>query len=114
MYLVINVVMRMYDTTTNLRKRVTYKVADISFVERNVAKMLFGAPPSSSFGEALGFLEASYELRPSKKAALFAGLCQQKLGDRAGARAWMERCVALEGAGESDAELDRQARAALK
>jgi len=91
-----------------------YKVAGISFIERNAAKLLFGSPPESSYSEALGFVEASYELRPSKKAALFAGLCSGKLGERAAERRWMERCLSIESSGEADAELDRQAQAALK
>lgn len=91
-----------------------FKVAGISFIERNAAKLLFGKPPQSSYAEALGFLEASYKLRPNKKAALFAGLCQDKLKDRAASHTWFERCLELEGSGEADAELDRQAKAALK
>ena len=90
-----------------------YKVAGISFLERNAAKLLFGAPPESSYAEALSFLKASYEMRPSKKAALFAGLCQGKLGDKAAAAQWMEDCLALESTGEADLELDRQAEASL-
>ena len=45
-----------------------YKVASISWIERNVAKALFGAPPESSYAEALGFVTRSHEIRPSKKA----------------------------------------------
>ena len=90
-----------------------FKVAGISGPERFAAKLLFGSPPQSSYAEALGFLEKSYEIRPSKKAALFAGLCQGKLGDRAASREWMERCLALESPTVADAELDRQAKAAM-
>jgi len=90
-----------------------FKVAGISGPERFAAKLLFGSPPQSSYAEALGFLEKSYELRPSKKAALFAGLCQGKLGERADAREWMERCLALESSTAAAVELDRQAQAAL-
>lgn len=63
-----------------------YKVAGISFIERNAAKLLFGQPPASSYAEALSYLEASYALKANKKAALFAGLCQAKLKDKAAAR----------------------------
>ena len=91
-----------------------FKVAGISFVERNAAKLLFGRPPASSYAEALRYLETSYALRPSKKAALLAGLCQRKLKDKAAAREWLERCLALESLGEAELELDRQAQAALK
>ena len=90
-----------------------YKVASISWIERNVAKALFGAPPESSYGEALGFVSRSHEIRPSKKAALFAGLCEAKLNEKAKAAEWLEQCLAMESVGESDVELDKQAKEAL-
>ena len=90
-----------------------FKVAGISFIERNAAKLLFGSPPSSSYEEALKYVEASYALRPSKKAALFAALCNDKLKKRAEAKDWASKCVSLESFGESDADLDRQAKKLL-
>ena len=42
-----------------------FKVAGISWIERNVAKALFGAPPESSFAEALEYFEASPESNPT-------------------------------------------------
>jgi tetratricopeptide (TPR) repeat protein len=90
-----------------------FKVASISWVERNAAKLLFGAPPESSYEEALGFAERSFAIRPSKKAAVLAGQsCKQtkRLDD---AKAWMRKALELESVGEADAELDRQARAVI-
>lgn len=91
-----------------------YKVASISWIERNVAKALFGAPPESSYEEALGFVVRSHALRPTKKAALFAGLSSARLTERAQAIVWFEKCLALESVGESDFDLDRQAEEALR
>ena len=90
-----------------------FKVAGISFVERNVAKVLFGSPPESSYDEALKYCLASYDIRPSKKAALFAGLCNDKLKRSAEAKEWMQKCVDLPSFGEADADLDRQAKKML-
>ena len=90
------------------------KVAGISWVERQAAKVLFGSPPESSYEEALGYFERSHAIRPSKKAALQAGLAQQKLGKKSEAADWFKLCVDLPGSGEADAELDRQAKAELK
>jgi len=89
------------------------KVAGISWVERNAAKLLFGAPPESSYDEALAYFEASHAIRPSKKASLQAGLALQKLNQRDRAVEWLEGALALPGSGEADADLDRQARTAL-
>ena len=87
-----------------------YKVASISWIERNVAKALFGEPPESSYEEALAYVVKSHELRASKKAALYAGLCHAKLKAKSEAADWLERCLALESVGESDVELDAQAK----
>lgn len=89
------------------------KVAGISWVERQAASLLFGSPPQSSYEEALGYFERSHAIRPSKKAALQAGLAQQKLGKKAEAAEWLRLCLELEGSGEADADIDRQAKAAL-
>ena len=91
-----------------------YKVASISWVERNAAKLLFGSPPESSYEEALGFATRSSEIRRSKKAALLAGQCYAKLGQSEESKNWMRAVLELESAGEADKELDRQAEAALR
>lgn len=91
-----------------------YKVAGIGFIERNAAKVLFGAPPKSSYEEALDYMLASYKLRPSKKAALFAGLCCQKLKKSEEANTWFQKCLDLPGTGEADADADRQAKEAMR
>lgn len=90
-----------------------YKVAGISFIERNIAKLLFGEPPASSYSEALGHFERSNEIRPTKKATYHAGMCSQQLGQRDDAEKWLQACLALESSGAADAELDRQAELAL-
>ena len=90
-----------------------FKVAGISWVERSAASLLFGSPPESSFEEALGFAERSYELRASKKAALLAAQCYDKLNQRAEKKEWSQRCLDLESAGEADAEIDRKAKALM-
>ena len=91
----------------------SFKVCSISWAERSAATLLFGAPPESSFDEALGFAERSYRLRPSKKAAALAAQSATRLHRLAEARSWWERVLELESAGEADAAVDRQAAAAL-
>lgn len=90
-----------------------YKVASISWVERTVASALFGEPPDCSYDDALAFAVRSHELRPTKKAALLAGQCHGKLQAREAATEWLNRCLEMESTGESDKDLDRQAKNAL-
>ena len=91
-----------------------FKVAGISWIERNIAKALFGAPPESTYEEALAFFEASNAIRLSKKATYFAGQACTKLKRADAAKAWLTQCLELPSSGEADAELDAQAREALK
>lgn len=91
-----------------------FKVAGISWIERNIAKALFGAPPESTYEEALGFFEASDSIRPSKKASYFAGQSCAKLKRGGDAQTWYTKCIELPSSGEADAELNKQAQAELK
>ena len=91
-----------------------FKVAGISWIERKVAKALFGSPPESSYDEALGFFEQSDAIRPSKKASYFAGQSCLKLKRTEEGKAWLAKCLELPSSGEADAELDAQAKAELK
>jgi len=90
-----------------------FKVAGISWIERGIAKALFGTPPESSYAEALGFFEASDALRPSKKAAYFAGQSCLELSKKEDAKGWFSKCIELPSSGEADAELDELAQKAL-
>ncbi len=91
-----------------------FKVAGISWIERNIAKALFGAPPESSYDEALGFFVASDAIRPSKKASFYAGQACAKLKRAGEASTWYTKCLELPSSGEADAELDKLAQAELK
>ena len=82
----------------------------VSWVERNAAKLLFGAPPESSYDEALSFMLKSHEIRPSKKASLFAALCYDKLKQKDKATEWAAVCLDLPSFGEADADIDAQAK----
>ena len=65
------------------------------------------------YEEALRFAARSHELRPSKKAALCAGMSAAKLSQPEAAQ-WLELCLGLQSVGEDDKEIDAQATALLK
>lgn len=90
-----------------------FKVAGISWVERNAAKLLFGTPPESSYEEALAFLEASHGIRPSKKASLLAAQSHANLKQAERSEEWFRICLDLPSVGQADAEADDAARKAL-
>lgn len=87
-----------------------FKVAGISWVERNAAKLLFGTPPESTYEEALSFLERSYAIRPTKKASLLSSQAHAKLKHAERSAEWARACLELPSAGAADAEIDAAAR----
>lgn len=52
----------------------------------------------------------SHEIRPSKKASLFAALCYDKLKQKDKATEWAAVCLDLPSFGEADADIDAQAK----
>mmetsp|Transcript_29873 Transcript_29873/g.44114 ORF Transcript_29873/g.44114 Transcript_29873/m.44114 type:complete len:320 (-) Transcript_29873:209-1168(-) len=67
------------------------KIASISFVERNVAKLLFGMPPESSYEQAFAYFEQAYALKPTMKYANLAAEALVKMGRKTEAQEWMEK-----------------------
>jgi len=57
------------------------KVASVSFVERGLARAIFGgSPPESSLAEALKFFTKAQELKPAPKTKALIRLVEKKMG----------------------------------
>jgi hypothetical protein len=56
------------------------KIASISFVERQVAKALFGEPPSATLADALVYFRRADELKPSTKTRALIKTVTKKMG----------------------------------
>jgi len=83
-----------------------WTIAQIGFVERQVAKVLFAAPPTSSYEEALGFLGQAYALlqgdpkhwKPTEaQVCLVTAKCHEGLGTKKEAIKWFEKVLQIEG-----------------
>ena len=56
------------------------KVAGVSFVERGLARAIFGgSPPESTYAEALKFFRKAQELKPASKTKALIKLVEGKM-----------------------------------
>ena len=72
-----------------------FKVAGISFMERQVASVLFGTPPSASYDDALAYFEKAHDLKQNSETASKVAETLQKLGRKADAKEWNNKATTL-------------------
>lgn len=79
-------------------------IADLSWLERKAAAVLFGSPPESSYDEALSYLLKSEELAPDswKKRSLLIAHVYQKKKDKTKAKEWVNKALAIPVCTEED------------
>ena len=98
-------------TSHHLLGRWAFSIASLSWVERNVAKLLFGAPPATSIAEALGHFRRAEAISPGfwKKNALMIAKCHlagepgagvgeaggEDVTPKAAAEAWLIRALEI-------------------
>ena len=96
------------------------EVASLDWITRQLATALFGAPPSSTFEEALAHLTRADELgtargAPMMTTRLMAARACLALGRKDDAREWLRRSAELApGPGEDEDALEQQRRLASK
>ncbi|GMF32710.1 unnamed protein product [Phytophthora fragariaefolia] len=103
-------------TTYYLLGRWCIAIADLSWLERKAAAVLFGTPPESSYDEALSFLLKSEELAPDswKKRSLLIAQVYQKKKEYGTAKDWVSKALAIPVAVEEDEVAHEEAQALLK
>ncbi|KAL4085645.1 hypothetical protein PRIC1_014981 [Phytophthora ramorum] len=103
-------------TTYYLLGRWCIAIADLSWLERKAAAVLFGSPPESSYDEALNFLHKSEQLAPDswKKRSLLIAQVYQKKKDYETAKDWANKALAIPVASEEDEIAQEEAQALLK
>lgn len=91
-------------------------IADLSWLERKAAAVLFGSPPEATYAEALEFLMKSEALAPDswKKRTLLIAQVHQKMKDAAAAKDWTARALALPVSSDEDEQVQEEAAALLK
>jgi tetratricopeptide (TPR) repeat protein len=91
-------------------------IADLSWIERNAATVLFGLPPESSYDEALNFLHKSEDLAPGtwKKNTFLIAQVYYKKKDYLKAKEWTEKALKVPVKTEEDETVHEEATALLK
>lgn len=91
-------------------------IADLSWLERKAAAVLFGTPPESSYQEALDFLLKSEALAPDswKRRSLLVAQVHQKMKNWALAKEWTNKALAIPVVSEEDQTAQDEATALLK
>ncbi|XP_047477853.1 regulator of microtubule dynamics protein 1-like [Penaeus chinensis] len=82
-------------TLHHLLGRFCFEVSQLTWLERKVAKTIFGNVPSSTFSEALHHFMAAEELRPTgwKENRLFIAKCNIQLGNFSVASTWLKQAA---------------------
>eukprot|EP00644_Phytophthora_capsici_P016052 jgi/Phyca11/17493/fgenesh1_pg.PHYCAscaffold_28_\ len=91
-------------------------IADLTWLERKAAALLFGKPPESSYDEALKFLLKADEVATEawKERLLTIAQVYYKKKDYPAARAWVHKALALPIGLEEDEISHEKAQALLK
>lgn len=93
-----------------------FSFADLAWYERKLAAVVFGAPPSSTYEEALNhFLEAE-KLNPAFYSAnqFMIGLVNLKMGNKAAAKEWFTKLLDYKIVKDEDKEQVKKAQDQLK
>ncbi|XP_053159509.1 regulator of microtubule dynamics protein 2 isoform X1 [Hemicordylus capensis] len=98
-----------------LTGRWCYEVAQLSWIEKKVATVLFGTPPTSTIHEALqNFLKVE-ELHPgySKSSYLYLAKCYKELGQRTNALKYCETALSMLSVTREDKDAQKDLEALL-
>jgi tetratricopeptide (TPR) repeat protein len=91
-----------------------FTLAELSWIERTVAKIVYETPPQASFEEARSYFQKAIDLAPEDiRHYLWLGKTFEELKDRDGAAAAYQKAVDLTADTESDKIQQKEARELL-
>ena len=104
-----------YDGWPHVMGRWHYTLADLSWIERTVASIVYETPPEATFEEAETFFKKAGELAPDDiRHFLWLGKTQLELDKDDAARASLETAVSLPQQSDSDAIMQQDAKELLE
>ncbi len=102
------------DSWHHVMGRWHFTLADLSWIERNVAKLIYAAPPKASFAEAEAYFQRAAELDPQDiRHFLWLGKARLELDKEDAAGASLEQAISLPSRSDSDDILQEEARRLL-
>ncbi len=102
------------DANYHVMGRWHYALSDLSWIERQIASIIYATPPEASFEEALEFFIKAYGLDNSDiRNMLYIGYCHDELDDEDAAEKWFKMAIDAPAETDSDRGLQKEAREAL-
>ncbi len=103
------------DANYHVMGRWHFALADLSWVERKIASIIYATPPAASFEKAEEFFEKAHKIKPDEiRHILWLAKTQQKLGKNSQAKQNLEACLKLPAKSDSDRAMQAEARELLK
>ncbi|KAF0733552.1 hypothetical protein Ae201684_009786 [Aphanomyces euteiches] len=102
-------------TSHHLLGRWALTIADISWLERQVAAAIFGSPPTATYAQALDHFLQADAISPGfwKKNTLMIAQTYLKMRDKAKAKEWVEKALTISSSTEEDNQVHKEALALL-
>jgi len=104
-----------YDGSLHLLGRWHYELADLSWVERTVAKIVYETPPKASFEESVEFMKKAIEAKPDEiRHHLWLGKALLKLKNKDEAKKVLHDTIALTPVDDGDRLMQKEANRLLE
>jgi len=103
------------DSNYHVMGRWNFALADLSWVERQIASVIYATPPKASFEEAVTFFRKAHEIKPNDiRHRLWLAKSYLKLDRKADAKTVLEQLLKLPATSDSDRAMLKEAQELIK
>ena len=91
-----------------------FALSNLSWIERQVASIIYATPPEASYVEALEFFKKAHKLdKADIRNMLYIGYCYDESDDEDSAAIWFKKAITAKASSASDRSLQAEAKEAL-
>lgn len=103
------------DSNYHVMGRWHFALADLSWVERKIASVIYATPPAASFEKAVEFFSKAHKLKPDDiRHLLWLGKSYEKLDQDNKARDALKKALALPAESDADKNMQQEAQELLE
>ncbi len=103
------------DSNYHVMGRWNYALADLSWVERQIASVIYAKPPTASFESAVEFFTKAHKLNPTDiRHLLWLGKSYAKLGQKGKAMDALKQALAITATTDSEKNMHQEAKEILE
>lgn len=103
------------DSNYHVMGRWHFALADLSWVERKIASIIYATPPAASFEKAVAFFSKAHEIKPDDiRHLLWLGKSYAKLDQDNKARDALKKALVLPADSDADKNMQQEAQELLK